>query len=90
MVVTLLPATLEIGVTQERMGWPLRCTVQQPHSAMPQPNLVPVMPSESRKTHSSGICGETSTVWGFPFRVKVTAIVGLLGARSFVSLVYNP
>ena len=78
MVVTLLPATVEIGVTQDRMGWPLMCTVQHPHSAMPQPNLVPVMPSESRKTHNKGMCGDTSTVWGFPFRVKVTAIVGLL------------
>ena len=34
------------------------CTVQAPHSAMPQPNLVPVMPSVSRRTHEQrGIRG---------------------------------
>ena len=31
-------------VMQERAGAPSMCTVQAPHSAMPQPNLVPVMP----------------------------------------------
>ena len=73
MVVTLLPATLEIGVTQDRVGCPLICTVQAPHSAMPQPNLVPVMPSVSRRTQSSGMAGTTSTVCGLPFRVNLTA-----------------
>ena len=38
-------------------GWPLIWTVQAPHCAMPQPNLVPVIPSVSRRTHSRGICG---------------------------------
>src|SRR5437762_402607 len=74
MVVTLFPATLEICVTQERVGWPLTWTVQAPQSAMPQPNLVPVIPSVSRSTQRSGICGGTSTDWDFPFRVNVTAI----------------
>ena len=37
------------------------CTVQAPHCAMPQPYLVPVMPSVSRSTHSSGVSGSTST-----------------------------
>ena len=27
------------------------CTVQAPHSAIPQPNFVPVMPNVSRRTH---------------------------------------
>ena len=75
MVVTLLPATLEIGVTQERTGCPLTWTVQAPHSAMPHPNLVPVMPRVSRNTHSSGIAGGTSTVCGFPFKVNLTAAI---------------
>ena len=39
-------------MTQERIGVPSRCTVQAPHWAMPQPNLVPVMPRTSRSTHS--------------------------------------
>ena len=44
MVVTVFPATVETCVVQDRVGWPLIWTVQAPHSAMPQPNLVPVMP----------------------------------------------
>ena len=43
---------LSIGVMQERVGTPSTCTVQAPHSAMPQPNFVPVMPSTSRNTQS--------------------------------------
>jgi hypothetical protein len=36
--VTILPLpTAESGVTQERIGSPLRCTVQAPHWASPQP-----------------------------------------------------
>ena len=57
MVVTFLPARLETGVTQERTACPLTWTVHAPHSAMPQPNFVPVMPSVSRRYHSKGISG---------------------------------
>ena len=39
---------LSIGVMHERVATPSICTVQAPHSAMPQPNFVPVMPSTSR------------------------------------------
>ena len=42
MVVIFLPCAAETGVTHERVAWPSMCTVQAPHSAMPQPNLVPV------------------------------------------------
>src|SRR5215469_5488895 len=49
MVVTCLPLTRERGETQERIARPSRWTVQAPQSAMPQPNLVPVSPRESRK-----------------------------------------
>ena len=62
MVVTLLFATAESGVTQARTGWPSTCTVQAPHSAMPQPNLVPVSPSSSRRAHSSGVSSGRLTV----------------------------
>src|SRR6476660_8314818 len=71
MVVTALPATLETCVMQERTASPLMCTVQAPHSAMPHPNLVPVIPSVSRNTHSSGISGLASTVCGLPFNVNL-------------------
>src|SRR3954454_16950124 len=75
IVVTLLPATLEIGVTQERTGCPSRCMVQAPHRDMPHPNLVPSIPRVSRKTHSKGIAGGTSTVSAFPFNVNLTAAI---------------
>ncbi len=41
----------------ERVAWPSISTVQAPHCAIPQPYLVPVIPSVSRKTHSSGVSG---------------------------------
>ena len=44
---------------------------QAPHMAMPQPNLVPVMLSVSRRTHSRGISGTASTVCSFPLRVNL-------------------
>src|SRR5260370_31781901 len=75
MVVTVLPATLEIGVTQERTGCPLRCMVQAPHSDIPHPNFGPVIPRVSRKTHRSGIAGGTSTVCAFPFNVNLPAAI---------------
>src|ERR1035438_3166676 len=77
MVVIFLPATAEMGVTQDRTGWPSMWTVQAPHNDMPHPNLVPVMPSVSRKTQSSGMaegfvsghglqpCHNTSVANGF-------------------------
>src|ERR1051325_3563490 len=70
MVVTFLPATAEIGVTQERTGWPSTCTVHAPHCAMPQPYLVPVRLRFSRTTHSSGTSGATSTCCGVPLTVS--------------------
>ena len=39
------------GAVQERIAWPSTSTVQAPHSAAPQPNLVPVRPISSRSTH---------------------------------------
>src|ERR1035438_2307365 len=75
MVVTLLPAMVEIGVTQARTGWPFRWTVQAPQSDIPQPNLVPVNPRVSRKTHNSGIAGGTSTARGFPFNANLTTAI---------------
>ena len=42
MVVISLSPTAETGIEQERSGLPSMNTVQAPHWAMPQPNLVPV------------------------------------------------
>src|ERR1700682_1011422 len=69
------PTMLAAGVMHDRVASPLTCTVQAPHSAMPQPNFVPVMLSVSRRTHNKGMSGLTSTLWLFPFSVKLIAIV---------------
>jgi hypothetical protein len=61
MVVTDLPATARTGSTQLCLGTPSTCTVQEPHTAMPQANFVPVSPSVSRSTHNSGVSSGTST-----------------------------
>ena len=55
MVTTVLPATAETGVVQERSALPLMCTVQAPHRPAPQPYFVPVSPTWSRMAHSSGV-----------------------------------
>jgi hypothetical protein len=80
--VIFFPETLAIGVMHDRLASPLMCTVHAPHSAIPQPNFVPVMFSVSRNTHNKGICGSTSTVVDFPFRVKVTAIIASFGLEK--------
>src|ERR1700748_75010 len=85
MVVTDLPATALSGVTQERVAAPSMCTVQAPHWATPQPNLVPVSSSSSRTTHNSGVSGSTSTCRVLPLTVKVimaTPHVVVLGSAE--------
>src|SRR5206468_12343692 len=72
MVVICFPVAAATGVTQERIGRPSTCTVQAPHSAMPQPNLVPVRPITSRSTHKSGMSAGTSTVRTLPLMLNVT------------------
>src|SRR5258708_8333725 len=74
MVVTLWSATAETGVTQEGVACPPICTVQAPHCAMPQPNLVPVRPTTSRIAHSNGMSGSTSREIGLPLSVNETAM----------------
>src|ERR1700704_3390194 len=93
MVVTCLPATRDSGATQERIAFPSRCTVHAPQSAMPQPNFVPVIRSESRNTHSRGVEESTSTCTDFPFR-KNSVIGGLPMtmaeiARSYAEVGWN-
>ena len=66
MVVTDAEPTAAMGVTQERVGTPFKCTVQAPQKLLPQPNLVPFKSSTSRSTHSNGICGSASSACAFP------------------------
>src|SRR2546429_4066594 len=55
---TLFPYTT---LFRSRVATPSRWTVQAPHWAMPQPNLVPVSPSVSRSTQRSGVRSEEHT-----------------------------
>src|SRR5229473_7718196 len=73
---------LSIGVIQERVAAPSTCTVQAPHSAMPQPNFVPVMPSTSRNTHKSGLSPSTSTVRSTPLTFILNAMCHPAAARD--------
>ena len=75
MVVTRRPATEARGVTQERIATPSKCTVQAPHMAMPQPNLVPGSPATSLTAQSSGMSGSASSVVAVPLSVKVVGII---------------
>src|SRR6266699_3022652 len=83
IVVRRFPATLASGDTHERIALPSRCTVHAPHNAIPHPNLVPVNPSESRSTHSSGVDGSSSTFTGFPLSVNEITF-GLPESRTLV------
>src|SRR3981189_2393419 len=60
-MVTILSLALpaESGTEHERITSPLICTEQAPHCATPQPYLVPVRPTCSRMTQSSGVSSST-------------------------------
>ncbi len=77
MVVILAVASAAMGVEQERIGWPSASTVQAPHWAMPQPYFVPVRPSSSRSTHSSGVSGAAVTCTALPFTSSVVVMLGI-------------
>src|SRR5467141_3927169 len=66
---------LSIVVMQERVATPSIWTAQAPQSAIPQPNFVPVIPSTSRSTQSSGVSPSTSTVRSTPLILIVVAIL---------------
>ena len=72
MVVIACPTAALTGITQARLGMPSRCTVQAPHNATPQPNLVPFIPSRSRKAQSRGMSGSASTLCDLPLIFRVT------------------
>src|SRR2546425_11647549 len=76
MVVTRLPATAATGSTQLRVATPSKWTVHAPHCAMPQPNFVPVRPSVSRSTQSSGVSGLSVTERDLPLTVNVIGDIG--------------
>src|SRR5262252_10434600 len=75
MVVMECPTAALTGITQDRRGTPSRCTVQAPHNATPQPNLVPFMPSRSRNTHNRGLSGSASTECDVPLILSVIIVL---------------
>src|SRR6266436_9325709 len=74
MVVMALPVASPAMTEQDRAASPLIWTVQAPHSARPQPNLVPVRFSSSRKAQRSGVCGSMSRWCGWPLMFNVIMI----------------
>src|ERR1044072_1026357 len=72
MVVIFLPAASLTCIEHERTACPSTCTVQAPHCATPHPYFVPVRPTCSRITHSSGVVGSTSTLCDCPLMVSAT------------------
>src|SRR5438105_13122397 len=83
MVVTAREPTAPTGSRQDRAASPSTSTVQAPHWAMPQPYFVPVKPSASRSTQSSGVAGSTSTSSRLPFTLRLITS-RLLSADSTV------
>ena len=76
MVVTSVPSLIDdSGTWQERVGWPSISTVQAPQSALPQPYLVPVRFSESRRIHSRGV--SPGTLAAMSTRTLLTKKIGM-------------
>ena len=70
-----------LGLTGTKYGCGIAvcgsCTVHEPHTAMPQPYLVPVRPRLSRSTHSSGVSDSTSTSCLVPLTTRETISTSL-------------
>ena len=88
MVVIFFPWASFTGMVQELSAWPSMCTVQVPHSPIPQPYLVPVSLRLSRITQSSGVSGGTSTLTFLPF--TFSAIMRLSPFSSVLAKNFNP
>src|SRR5262245_58282597 len=64
-----------MGVTQDRTASPLITTLQHPQRATPHPYFAPVSPRSSRRTHSNGFSGSTSTVTDWLFTLKTICFI---------------
>src|SRR5262249_40154433 len=73
MVVTAAPAADDTGNMHERTAFPSTSTVHAPQAAMPHPHFVPVRPTTSRMTQSSGVSGSPSIVGAAPLPVMARA-----------------
>ena len=74
-------------IEQDRCTSPLMWTEQAPHWATPQPYLVPVRPTCSRMTHSSGVSASTATSVIVPLILSFAmGFLPRLDARAFNQL----
>jgi len=62
-------------VEHDRTAAPSTCTVQAPQNPAPHPNFVPVSSSVSRNTQSSGVSGETLTLFSLPLTRNVKSAI---------------
>src|SRR4029453_16664819 len=88
-MVTILSVgfTADAGIEHERATPPLMCTEHAPHCATPQPYLVPVRPTCSRMTHSSGVSASACTSRTLPLMFSF-AMGGSLQGGSRARLHY--
>src|SRR5439155_13691169 len=84
IVVTRLPATDDTGVTHVCTALLLTRHVQALQTLTPQPYFGPVMPSLSRRTHSSARSAGASTLtgWSFTRKLYVGIVAPLDGGRN--------
>src|SRR6185503_9638678 len=96
-VVIFLPSAAATGRMHDRVAAPSTWTVHAPHWAMPQPYLVPVRPTCSRKAQSRGVSPSTFTSTAFPFTFSLATFVLLLEsargptrrATTFLSRIFD-
>lgn len=74
MVVIDRPDTAPTGRMQLRVATPSKWMVHAPQTPIPQPNLVPCSLSASRRTHSNGVSGATSSSCRRPLTVRTIAM----------------
>src|SRR6201987_3199410 len=75
-------------IAHERINAPLICTEQAPHCATPQPYLVPVSPTCSRRTQSSGVSPSTFMSKDLPFTFSL-AIASTTPPGKLTKLLYR-
>src|SRR6185437_3353558 len=81
IVVTSAPSLIDdSGVWHERVGLPSISTVHAPQRPRPQPYLVPVSFSESRRIHKSGVSGATALLTSTRF--LLTKKVGMRASEE--------
>ncbi len=68
------PDTAPTGKMQLRVATPSKWMVHAPQTPIPQPNLVPCSLSVSRRTHSNGVSGATSSSCCRPLTVRIIAM----------------